>query len=78
MAQTSNSDSQNIKEVNAIVTRSDEILNGPTKLSQPNNKNVAAIPSDSGDASLQECEKKILVQVSFPQALKTEKLLKEK
>ena len=39
-------------------------------------KNVAAIPSDSGDASSQEREKKIMVQVPFPQALKTEKLLK--
>ena len=43
MAQASNSNSQNIKEVNTIVTQRGKILDGPTRPSPLNNKIIATI-----------------------------------
>ena len=73
MAETSHTDSQNIKGMNAITTRSGKILKGPDLPSHPNNTTDTS--STSENAPPQETEKKPPVQVPFPQALKTGKLL---
>ena len=72
MVETSHTDSQNIKEVNVISTRSGKILKGPDLPSHPNN--TTATLSASENALPQEIEKKPLVHVPFPQALKIGKL----
>ena len=72
MAETSSTDSPNIKGVNAITTRHGKILKEPDLPSHPSN--TTATSSTTENAPPQEPEKKPLVQVPFPQALKTEKL----
>ena len=72
MVDTSHTDSQNIKGMNAITTRSDKILEG-LDLSNCSN-NTTATSSTTENLSPQQPEKKPPVQVSFSQALKTGKL----
>ena len=61
MAETSSTDLQNIKGVNAITTRSGKILKEPDLLNLPNN--TTATLSTSENAPPQETEK---IKVNLP------------
>ena len=67
MAETSHTDSKNFKEVNAITTWSDKILEGSDLSNYSNNTTATSGNSEN------ETEKKPPAVVPFPQALKTGK-----
>ena len=71
MAETLGSKHGNLKEVNAIVTRSNKVLEGPCKSSE----DQATTSSNSEDISLKEEEPRILVKAPFNQAMKMGKTL---
>ena len=62
MAQTSNPEDHNIKEVNAITTRSGKILEGPSTSATTSSSHEKVTPKK--DESTKQ-----LVKVPFPQAL---------
>ena len=64
MAETSHTDSPNIKGVNAITTRSGKVLERPNLPSRPNS--TTATSSTSENAFPQETKKKPTIQVPFP------------
>ncbi|KAL5732809.1 hypothetical protein ACOSQ2_032501 [Xanthoceras sorbifolium] len=69
MAETSKN-AKNVKEVNAVTTRSGKVLDEPTLPSPPVNKSS----TNPDDALLEEKKKKPPIHVPFPQALQTGKL----
>ncbi|KAL5762934.1 hypothetical protein ACOSP7_019198 [Xanthoceras sorbifolium] len=69
MAETSKN-AENVKEVNAVTTRSGKVLDEPTLPSPPVNKSS----TNPDDALLEEKKKKPPIHVPFPQALQTGKL----
>ncbi|XP_010244712.1 PREDICTED: uncharacterized protein LOC104588469 [Nelumbo nucifera] len=68
MVQGSTSDPENIKGVHAITTRSGKVLDGP--LPSPPCTNVTTL-SRTEDAPSKEPEKEVIIQVPFPQALRS-------
>lgn len=76
MAETSTSNQQNIKEVNAITTKSGKILDGhilTTNLSTTESNTeptIVKIKKKEGEQSKEEAERPHSVKVPFPQALR--------